>query len=113
MFSVPYICKTGTFPLGHPQIYNLEDCFSLTDCNYEYFDKVEGLVKCDVLPARSLFHPVLPIKANNRLIFGLCRSCIMSECVSDCTHSSDSERMLSGTWLSTELAKELNSVIKL
>jgi hypothetical protein len=65
-----------------------------------------GVIKAKVLPPTNLFIPVLPYRANARLLFPLCRTCCEAarpdgpECV--CT---DEDRALLGTWCSDELRK--------
>jgi hypothetical protein len=49
----PYICKYGRFPVGHPEV-NVG-----ADCPAECLDK-EGIIKCNVLPPRMLYHPFIP-----------------------------------------------------
>ncbi|KAG8231307.1 hypothetical protein J437_LFUL006963 [Ladona fulva] len=60
-----------TYPIGHPQISIGEECPPLDD--------IEGLIKCIVLPPSSIYHPVLPVRANGKLLFPLCRSCAFKE----------------------------------
>ncbi|XP_067668248.1 uncharacterized protein [Haliotis asinina] len=58
----PYICKYGTYPMGHPKIKDhppISDLFEL-----------HGLIQCRVLPPTDLYHPVLP----HKLLFPLCRT---------------------------------------
>ena len=92
----PFINKTGKIPLGHPNI--------ITE-NFNHIDDYEGLIKCKILPPRGLHIPVLPTKVNGKLLFGLCRTC-MTDQSSVCTHS-DSERMLTGTWVTDEVKKAI------
>ncbi|KAG5864370.1 hypothetical protein JTB14_034245 [Gonioctena quinquepunctata] len=56
----PWVCKYGKFPVGHPKVYVGSECPTLSS--------VSGLIRCKVLPPRELFHPVLPVKMNNKLI---------------------------------------------
>ena len=52
-------------PIQHPDILTSED---LINCSpREFF----GLIKCDILPPTFLFHPVLPYRANGKLMFPL------------------------------------------
>ncbi|XP_036145305.1 uncharacterized protein LOC118646457 [Monomorium pharaonis] len=101
----PFVLKTGAFPIGHPDIYIGEECDRLirTALNFN-FDNVEGLVRCRVFPPRNLYHPVLPFCVNDKLIFGLCRSCETFS-KTHCTHDSPSDREFAGTWVSCELRK--------
>ena len=63
--------KYGEYPIGHPQI--------ITE-NFAPLSKYFGLVKCFVLPPRSLYHPVLPYRTQGKLIFPLCRTCVPIPC---------------------------------
>jgi hypothetical protein len=96
----PYVLKYKPFPIGHPQIINSD----FGDVN-DYF----GLIRCRVFPPRGLYHPVLPYKTGGKLLFPLCRTCAEhSDLGPDdrCQHT-DSERSLTGTWVTSELQKAL------
>jgi hypothetical protein len=99
----PYVCKYARFPIGHPEIYKGGDIPN----------HIEGLLKCKVLPPPLLFHPVLPFKANSKLLFPLCRSCAITNNQSRCPHDNIEDRALTGTWVSAEIDKavELGYVI--
>ena len=93
----PYVNKEGTYPVGHPEILRGHPSeFDYSDCAYY------GLVKCSVLPPRGLFHPVLPARINEKLMFALCRTCAQELSREECSHS-DEERTLHGTWATPEL----------
>lgn len=109
----PFICKTGKFPLGHPEIYVKQECLELTGAQYENFYTVNGLVKCTILPPRNLYIPVLPVKMRGKLIFPLCRSCCEEENFDECYHEDIESRALSGTWVSDEVAKALEKGYRL
>ncbi|KAJ8914412.1 hypothetical protein NQ315_017506 [Exocentrus adspersus] len=64
----PWVCKYGKFPTGHPKVYVGEECPPA-------INNVEGLIKCKILPPQNLYHPILPAKMNNKLMFVLCRTC--------------------------------------
>ena len=68
----------------------------------------EGQVKCKVLPPRGLHMPLLHSHINKKLMFGLCRKCAETENQSICTHSVG-DRSLSGTWVSVELQKAVQT----
>ena len=72
------------------------DADSPTDCLNR-----KGIIKCKVLPTRNMYHPVLPYKSNNKLMFQLCSACAdtMNQC--NYTHSEE-ERCIVGTWLLDE-----------
>jgi hypothetical protein len=98
----PWVCKYGKFPIGHPQVIVGHDKCSAIDLSAS-----SGLIKCSVLPPQNLFHPVLPLKMNNKLMFVLCRVCgdKMDQSM-DCTHTKE-ERTLHGTWVIEEVVKAL------
>jgi hypothetical protein len=61
-------------------------------------------MKCSILPTKNLFHPVLTFRCNNRLLFCICRSCsIQQNRTDDCTHETDAESTLPGTWVRDEI----------
>ena len=59
----PTICKYGQFPLGHPTIYSQENI------DKDNIRQYCGLIKCKVLPPTNLYHPVLPQKCSQKLMF--------------------------------------------
>ncbi|XP_011705890.1 PREDICTED: uncharacterized protein LOC105461097 [Wasmannia auropunctata] len=104
----PYVLKTGVFPIGHPDIFVGVECTELIGSAPDFdFSRVEGLVRCRVLPPRDLFHPVLPYRVGGKLLFALCRTCceVFSRAV--CTYDDPAERELEGTWVSCELRKAI------
>ena len=62
----PYVLKTQTFPVGHPQIVTRD---------FEPLDHYFGLAKVKILPPCGLYLPVLPHKVDGRLFFPLCATC--------------------------------------
>ena len=94
----PFICKYGKFPIGHPQVIVGEACEKIA-CN-----NTNGLIKCRVLAPYNLYHPVLPQKMSNKLMFVLYRSCGLGMSNSVCSHNIE-ERALEGTWVFDEVLK--------
>ncbi|XP_054266921.1 uncharacterized protein LOC128989088 [Macrosteles quadrilineatus] len=94
----PWVCKYGKYPVGHPTIYVGD-----RECRQRGLN-VEGLLKCKVLPPRDLYHPVLPAKMNDKLMFVLCATCGDGQIQSDCDHESG-DRALIGTWTMDEIRK--------
>ena len=99
----PWVNKNATYPIGHPQIITQPRDQSITS----YF----GLATVDILPPTNLYHPVLPVRCNQKLTFPLCASCVkeeqekpMLQRVHYCTHT-DVERTLRGTWCTPEIEK--------
>jgi hypothetical protein len=81
------------YPVGHPTIIT---------SNFSALESYFGLVQCSVLPPQNLLHGVLPVRAQGRLMFPLCRSCVETLQVDPCKHSEE-ERLLFGIWVSEEL----------
>lgn len=63
----PSINKYGTYPIGHPVIIVKPSDQEIP----HYF----GIAKVDVLAPEQLFHPVLHIRLNDKLLFTLCKQC--------------------------------------
>jgi hypothetical protein len=76
----PYCCKYKTYPIKHPIVLKCDD---IAKDPLEY----EGLIKCKVLPPRSLYHPVLPYRSGGKLKFALCRACCESNSNDSCKHN--------------------------
>jgi len=62
-----YICKYFMFPVGHPIIRVGDACKDIEVCL-----RMDGLIKCSTIPPEKLYHPVLPLRCNNKLMFCLC-----------------------------------------
>ncbi|XP_043268101.1 uncharacterized protein [Venturia canescens] len=104
----PYICKFGKYPVGHPKVYVGDECKVLTGPHNTDLSRVEGIVKCTVLPPRNLYHPVLPVRMHNRLLFALCRTCCEIMNQNDCMHDDTDDRVFEGTWVVDELQKAIS-----
>jgi hypothetical protein len=95
----PYICKYFKFPVGHPTVLVGDTCKNVDACL-----KMEGLIKCKVVPPNDRYHPVLPFRFNKKLYFCLCRSCVQEQNRNvECYHFTDGERALEGTWAIDEV----------
>ena len=98
--AVQYGTDQQLWPIGHPKVYfgsevgeegpKLEDSF--------------GLWRVKVHPPKSLRHPVLPVRINQKLLFPLCRTCSEKTHQGPCPHSPE-ERAFEGTWFTEELKK--------
>ena len=100
----PYINKTSTYPVGHPEIITQP---------VDQIDSYFGIACVDILAPMDLFFPVLPVRAGGKLTFPLCRTCVQEELEKPllsrshyCPHS-DAERTLRGTWCTPELQKAI------
>ncbi|KAG8235683.1 hypothetical protein J437_LFUL014027 [Ladona fulva] len=76
------------------EVESLEECPPLK--------VVEGLVKCMVVPPPSLYYPILPFRANGKILFPMCKTCALEENQGDCNHG-DTDRSITGTWVSDEV----------
>jgi hypothetical protein len=86
----PYICKYFKIPIGHPKIHVGDACKDNDACL-----QMEGLIKCSIVPPKKLYHPVLPYRSNNKLLFCLCISCVFERNISgEFKHVGDDERAL-------------------
>ena len=112
MSLYPYVNKNCEYPEGHPTIISQPNTTDISN----YF----GIVKCDILPPKGLYHPVLPLRQGGKLTFPLCKTCVQNELEKPflersaiCNHTND-ERTLQGTWCTPELKKavEMGYVIK-
>ena len=99
----PWVNKTSVYPKGHPTFISQP---GHTDI-HQYF----GLIQCQVLPPRELYHPVLPYRYDSKLLFPLCATCVKEEMDKPlldrsyhCPHT-DEQRTLTSTWCSPELKK--------
>jgi len=43
-------------------------------------NRMDGLIKCSIVPPERLYLPVLPFRANQKLMFCLCRTCGYRRC---------------------------------
>ena len=99
----PYVNKNGKYPKGHPEIIFQP---GHTDIS-QYF----GIAQCTVLPPYNLYHPVLPLRQNDKLTFPLYRTCVEQEMNktmlqrSYVCHHTAQERKILGTWYTPELEK--------
>ena len=93
----PYVCKHKSYPVGQPKILITENI------NMNNIRQYEGIIKCKALPPNHLFHPVLPVHCNGKMMFPLCMKCA-EESSDRCSHSEEKSSLV-GTCLSFELFK--------
>ncbi|XP_078699560.1 uncharacterized protein LOC144926542 [Branchiostoma floridae x Branchiostoma belcheri] len=98
----PYVNKYALYPVGHPKV--------IVD-DFEDIQSYFGLAKCKILPPRGLYHPVLPCRIGDKLMFPLCYTCAVNQ-QQKCNHT-DEERSLVGTWVTTELNKAVEKGYKM
>jgi len=97
MSLYPYICKYFKFPVGHPVIHVADAYKDMEACL-----RMEGLIKCSIVRPDKLYHPVLPYRCINNLMFCLCRTCVDTS-TAECTHTEDEDRAATGAWILDEV----------
>jgi hypothetical protein len=90
-----FVNKWGKHPVGHPRI--------ITE-GFQELEHYEGLIRCKMIPPKTLFIPVLPSRIREMLMFVLCRSCAELQQQTQCTHTDD-QRAITGTWVTDEVKK--------
>jgi len=98
MILYPYICKYFQFPVGHPTVHVGDECKYTETCL-----RMDGLIKCTIIPPQKLYHPVLPYRCKNKLMFCLCRTFVQTSSTGEYTHTEDEDRALTGTWVMDEV----------
>ena len=99
--------KYGTYPIGNPKfIYKPPNPRDISP----YF----GIAKCTILLPSYLFHPVLPYRCGQKLVFPLCRTCAeanIDKPLHDkawvCDHTPQ-QRQLTDTWCTPEIQKAID-----
>ena len=76
---------TLQYPVGYPEV------LLPPNIDVNNFDQYYGVAKVRITPPRSLRLPVLPLRANNKLLFCLCAKCGMNGVPINC-HCSDDDR---------------------
>ena len=122
----PAVLKYNTFPVGHPlritsDFLPMESvpCNQPGQCLYTlckgnhlklpYF----GAWKVKVLPPRNLYHPVLPVRCNDKLMFPLCHKCAKNQQQEHLCQCSAEERSITQTYCSPELEVAINMGYKI
>ena len=98
MSLYPYICKYFKVPIGHTRIQVGDTCKDMEACL-----RMDWLIMCTIVPPQKLYHPVLPYRCNNKLMFCLCKTCVQTCSTGECTHKEDEDRALTGTWVMDEV----------
>jgi hypothetical protein len=62
--------------------------------------------------SREIYHSVLPFSANQKLMFSLCRTCVLKSNTGECLHKTDEESALSGTWVIEKVRLSLPKGLK-
>ncbi len=82
--------------IGHPTVYNKQQCVNLN------FSNLHGFIKSKILPPQDKFHPNLPVKMFDRMVTPLSRTCAEKQ-MYPCTHNDENDRALTGTWVLAEV----------
>ena len=93
----PFVNKYARYPMKEPTI--------VTN-NFHTMEHYFGIAKIKILPPRKLYHPVLPVRMNGKLVFPLCYTCASKQSQELCK-CSDEDRCLDGTWCTPEIMKSL------
>ena len=72
----------------------------------------DGFIKCSIVPKERLYNPVLPFRANQKLMFCLNRTCVLTFNTGECCHTTDKERALTGTWVIDEFRLSMQKGLK-
>lgn len=113
----PTVAIKNSFPVGKGKVYldkQLEQ-FEITSEGMRH--KKSGLIQLGIVqatvdPPESVFLPLLPIMNQNKLIFGLCRTCIDKRQEKFCQHEG-AERYLTDVWTVPEIVFALKRGYKL
>ena len=107
----PYVNGNKKFPLGHPEILFEPEHTDI----FQYFD----IAKCTVLPPYEFYHPVLPLRHNDKLTFLLCHTCVETEMEKPmlersyvCLHTEE-QRQITGIWCMPELKEAVKRKYKI
>ena len=114
----PSVMKYKKYPIGHPvRIINkfrgitTEKCTGkciYSNCEGEHLKlQYFGIIKAKFIPPENLYHPVLPIRINGKLMFPLCYKCAEKEHQGAC-ECSMSDRAFTGTYCTPEVEVALN-----
>lgn len=98
----PFVNKYAEYPIGVPKILLGKDVENRT-----VFD-INGLIKCRILPPKKLYHPVLPVRMHEKLLFILCYQCAVEKNNNNCIHD-DTVRSFDGTYVADELREAVNN----
>ena len=76
----PFVNKYARYPMKEPTI--------VTN-NFHTMEHYFGIAKIKILPPRKLYHPVLPVRMNGKLVFPLCYTCASKQSQERCKCSDD------------------------
>ena len=97
----PYVCKYEKFPLGLSVVHVGDACKEKEACLHR-----DGLMKCTIVPTGRLYHPVLPFRDKQKLMFSL-PNMFSNLKYWEFHHKTDEYRALTGTWVIDEVRHAL------
>ena len=107
----PWVNKNKDYPIGHPDI--------IFEPGHTDISQYFGIAKCTVLPPYGLYHPVLPLRHNDKRTFPLCCTCVETEMGKPlleksyvCSHN-EKQRQITGTWCTPEFIEAENQGYKI
>ena len=114
----PAVMKYKRFPIGHPQrVINkfkgitYEKCTGsciYSNCKGEHLKfPYFGIIKAKFIPPSKLYHLVLPVRINGKLMFPLCYRCAQKENQKECK-CCISDRAFIGTYCTPEVEVAIN-----
>ena len=114
----PAVMKYKRFPIGHPErIINkfrgiqTEKCQGnciYRECKGEHLKlPYFGIIKARFIPPTNVYHPVLPVRINGKLMFPLCYNCAQKENEKEC-NCCPSERAFTYTYCTPEVEVAIN-----
>ena len=115
----PAVMKYKRYPIGHPQrVINRFKGITVEKCQGNcIYNKCEGkhlklpyfgIMKAKFIPPRNVYHPVLPVRINGKLMFPLCYTCAKNENQEKECKCSTSERAFTYTYCTPEVEVAIN-----
>jgi len=99
---VPNICRYFKFRVGNSIVLVGDDCDDIEACL-----RMEGLIKCSIIPPGKSYYPILPFRCDNKHMFCLCRTCVLTT-VEECVHARDEDRAITAMWVMDEVGLALD-----
>ena len=90
--------KYFNFPVGHPVIHVGDACKDKEACLH-----MDCQIKCSIVTPERLYHRLLPFRANQKLMFCLCRTCDITSSTGEYCHTTVEERVMTFFWIMDEV----------
>jgi len=104
----PYICTYFKFPVVHPVNHVGDECKDMETCL-----RMDGLIKCTIVPPEKLYPPVPTYGCNKNFMFCMCRTYCQTCCTRECVHTADDERSWTGKLIMDEVRLALEKGYKM